>query len=94
MENKVLTNQVLSCLNELATQPVSIQTLTVVFVVKLLLVLGQSQSSSSEEKQQGLSVDKELLSQLFQHCLANLLRMEPLVYMDPRVNRDWMEEVG
>ena len=36
----MLTNQVLSCLNELATQPVPIQTLTVVFVVKLLLVLG------------------------------------------------------
>ena len=45
--------------------------LTVMFVVKLLLVLGSVTVLSSEEKQQGLSVDKGLLSQLFKHCLVS-----------------------
>ena len=38
-----------------------------------------SQSSPSEEKQQGLSVAKDLLKQLFKHCLVNLARTEPPV---------------
>ena len=54
----------------------------------------QSQSSSSEEKQQGLSVDKDLLSQLLKHCLESLARTEPKVYLDPRVRREWMEQMA
>ena len=53
----------------------------------LSLSLFWAQSSSSEEKQQGLSVDKDLLSQLFKHCLVNLARMEPPVYLDSKENQ-------
>ena len=51
-----------------------------------------SQSSSSEEKQQGLSVAKDLLTQLFKHCLVNLARTEPPVHLDYRVSQEWMEQ--
>ena len=60
------------------------------FDTKLLIVLG---SSPSEEKQQGLSVAKDLLTQLFKYCLVNLARTELLVHLDQRVSQEWMEKM-
>ena len=67
------------------------QSCSVRSLLSFYLFWAHSQSSSSEEKQHGLSVDKDLLFQLFMLCLVNLVRMEPLVHLDPRVRLEWME---
>ena len=64
------------------------------FGIKLLLILGSITVLLLKEMQQGLSVDKGLLSQLFKHCLVNLARTEPLVYVDLRVHEAGVDGIN